>query len=508
MSATIKFDTFASASYLRIQNAGVSDIDMLTVVGATSARDNMDKVGQFGSGFKYFCALCMRENVDIKVFCGKNGYEFGIDCKDVNVNITRKANKKRSSSSSNDPVSIGSYSDSDNDIDYDYDNKVTLEKIYMKQFAGPDGRRRIPMMIDTRFGAIDWTSVTMGVREMISNAMDSSIEHIGTYDEVTIEGVDEVSVRAKDGYTRVYIQMTQEIREYLYHLYDYFPALRNDFNRNASVIDKPEPSKLKVYRKGVLVGEFNNMSLFDYNLNDIPLKESRVVDFSSMGYYCSKALATAPKSQLNKYLRNDNEKIFEVSHLGSWNLKAGSDETRNHTWKNAIQDAYGREPVLCDSTNLDNVRSKGLNGVIIDDATKLEVIKSYGFKTASDVLSDHELKGRQIVDVTPNVEHIGNFVWGAIVEMGATDGKDKPQIKCFHDVMKSAGERQGFWDKQNNFVGISMDIEDSTFKLIQTFIEEYGHYVTGAADFTRDIQDYGFRIAARYMEKELNKKKK
>jgi hypothetical protein len=468
--ATIRFETF-NAPYVRIQNKGISSVDMLTVVGATSARGHSELIGQFGSGWKFTVALFLRKSIDFKVFLGKNGYEFDVD------EVSAKA----------------------------IDDDVMLRKVFMKQISG-QGRKRIPMQMEIGFGALDWRDEEMGLREMICNAMDASMRQFDNYDDVLIEGVESNQLRAKDGYTNVYIQMTTGIRRYLNELYTYVPALNPHFDSSSKVITKTKVSPAKVYRKGVLVGTFAN-SLFDYNISDIELKESRNVSESNAMDECARALSQSNPFKIEVFLECQDD-VWE-KQFSSYTLRhndwQGDNDTRIPNWKKAIERTYGADPVFCETAELANkVRRKGFNARYLEDSDKIRVVTSYGFKKSSDVLTQDELQGRELFDPSDHLVSVANKVWNKLVELGVTEGKKQPPIKTFNYVMNSGSEVQGYYNFNDGYIGISKDIEDSGFKLIQVLIEEFCHYTTNARDETRDFQDVAFKIAARLMEESFN----
>ena len=71
------------------------------------------------------------------------------------------------------------------------------------------------------FGAIDWTDLGMALREFISNAIDRTIrEENGEFIPAMLDGrlavprsCDE-KVKAKDGYTRVYVEINEGVQRY------------------------------------------------------------------------------------------------------------------------------------------------------------------------------------------------------------------------------------------------------------------------------------------------------
>jgi hypothetical protein len=57
--------------YLGIRNDGVLDIRLVSLMGGTTKSTDKFKIGQFGTGLKYYLAYCVRNNIDFKIFCGE-----------------------------------------------------------------------------------------------------------------------------------------------------------------------------------------------------------------------------------------------------------------------------------------------------------------------------------------------------------------------------------------------------------------------------------------------------
>ncbi len=58
-------------SYMLFKNKGLMDINALRLLGASTKRGSNDKIGFFGSGWKYSLAVMLRENISFRIFVGK-----------------------------------------------------------------------------------------------------------------------------------------------------------------------------------------------------------------------------------------------------------------------------------------------------------------------------------------------------------------------------------------------------------------------------------------------------
>lgn len=468
--------------YLMIENPGVVGTDLLTIVGASSARGEADMIGQFGSGFKYSVSLLLRKSLDLRLYIGKNGYNFEVDERQTKDVAGRS---------------------------------FLIREVVMRQVAGTS-RRRKAMGFDVSFGEIDWRDATMAVREFVSNAADASFSLGKTYNSVRCQLVDEDQIKARDGYTRVFIQADEAVRDYYDSITENFILFNDEYDPNMSLLPKQGDSKrVRIYRKGVLVGSFEHDSLFDYNINDIELKESRVISETSAKYACSLALQRGTVDQVAEFLYavKGHDKMWETEEIDAYHLKMDSWDKAQEanrpiidTWTKAVARVFGDESVACDNEfQVDPVRMKGLRPVLMDTKHML-IVQSFGMKTTADVLDKFEATGKQRVFIGESVIHTASKVWAAMTELGMTADKTMPELEGYHDLMTSGSNVYGYWDPKSDRVGLSKDLLDmgDGFMLIKVLVEEFAHYVTKARDCTRDLQDYAFRVAAKLMQSALS----
>lgn len=57
--------------YIKISNSGILDERLIPLMGGTTKRNDKFKIGQFGTGLKYVLAYMLRNNLDLKIFCGE-----------------------------------------------------------------------------------------------------------------------------------------------------------------------------------------------------------------------------------------------------------------------------------------------------------------------------------------------------------------------------------------------------------------------------------------------------
>lgn len=209
--------------YIVIKNDGLIEIEDLILIGSSTKRDATDKIGMFGSGWKYALAWFMRNRVDIKIYSGHNV-----------IKIDRVTKKHRN-----------------NEIDVitvnDIETSLTTE-------MGPQ-----------------WTA-WMALREVVSNAIDE-----GGY-SLDIETGDSERFMEKDKSTIV-IESNDELEVIMknfkyYFSFDEEPDFISDTGHKIYVKDKETP--MNIYRKGIRCFDTNQVSFIDIDFKDIDINESRL----------------------------------------------------------------------------------------------------------------------------------------------------------------------------------------------------------------------------------------
>ncbi len=247
--------------HLLIQNPGVAPVEGFTLLGVSTTRGCgvEGAIGQFGSGNKHAINVLLRAGLKVVAYCGKTRLDFQTRDDEIDDGLTRK------------PV------------------KRVMCKL------GGTSTRTIDLGWVLYFGAIDWTDLGMALREFISNAIDRTLrEENGEFVPALSDGrlsvtvVEDEKIKAKDGYTRVYVEMNDEVQRYV----DDLPKRFLHFSSDPAQVKKSFLSKSKanrnlngtrtavIYREGVYVREvldYTEDSVYDYNFKTSPLEidESR-----------------------------------------------------------------------------------------------------------------------------------------------------------------------------------------------------------------------------------------
>jgi hypothetical protein len=498
-----------------IQNPGVCPTEGFTLLGASTKRDKVGQIGKFGSGNKHGVNVCLRYGLSPVVFCGNLKLEFG----------TRE--QKVSGSSFNRVfVKYGGKDDSGVNRSSTEDLGYVLE-----------------------YGATDWLSIDLALREFVSNAIDRSVEEgenrflfrqirengfavnsdehreklaeslevyrktSSDWDNVVIEVVNENQVRAKSDHTRVFIPLNEEVKDFHCNLGRWFLHFSEPQNLNKTILSKGSRNigsrkSAVIFRRGVRVREFESSdipSLFDYNLESLELDESRKVDDWRVQHYAALALASSNKKGLGRLIQSfvDGEKVWEHSFSNYALERAAENPKIAANWVEAFNAIAGENAVATVAGANQSVERKGYTRVIVPNAFN-DAMRKMGIRTPEQVLTEDDILGRTVCNATADAIYTVDYVWNVISELNLSNAKEKPLVKGFSHLM-DAGSYCGGYHK-NGVVFINTDLGlNSTVssgksgmnpQLVKVVIEELAHYITGAKDETRDFQDYAFLLCS------------
>jgi len=481
--------------FLKIENKGVAPFEGFTLFGATSKRTSVNPlvIGTFGSGSKMAVGTLLRANINPQVFCGLTKLQF----------FTK-------------PVTMKSTG-----------GDVTHKQVCV-QFTGKIEDKSVNRTEDLSFvldyGTADWNDIGLALREFVSNSIDGQIDTTGDFDGVTVEVVDESKVRAKDGFTRVFIPLTEKVQAWYNNLGKWFlhfsepEVVRNGIQvlekKNRNMTDSKRPV---IYRRGVYVREFmatDTESVFDYNLLNVQLNEARTFD------------DWKAKLEVGKAIRNSDRKVLAVlfnamqKGLKRWELVALDEyglmpqswdyepkevkETREKEWQAAAALVIGDTGVFCDDmpTVTDMCGKKGFNAVPVGNAKWVQAMKANGVRTDEAILTSDDKQGRVFLPATDATIQAVEIVWKALVELGFDAGKAKPQVGCFTEPINCEGRAMGLCRIEAGTVYANAEYaEHLTEQLVYIMVEECIHHASGATDFSRDFQTTQTQIIGRLIGK-------
>lgn len=506
------------AAYLKIENPGVAPEEAFTLLGASTKRggDNSATIGKFGTGNKQGIAVLLRNQIAPVVFAGNLKMEFGTRKQKVNDGL----------------------------------RDTEFNRVYVK-FGGKDrsGVTRTTtedLGFVLEHGSEDWGGSDLALREFVSNSIDRAVEEgesrflsdylmqqdqeyrdtVATkyssawddiqkkiveyrakatdWDNVVIEVVDESSVRAKAGTTRIFVPLTNEVLTFYNNLGKWFLHFSEPELLSATILPKRNRNLTNsnvavIYRRGVRVREFASntvASLFDYNLENLKLDESRQVDDHYVGYEAARALSSATVEQLKPLFQSFVDQVphweHEFHHYGL-DLNYGQKDV----WNEAFSSVAGEDAVLSTSEGGEIAKRKGFK-VVNAPESFVKSAEKRGLRTPTKVLNQDEQAGREVSDATPDALAAVEFAWDLISKHGLTNGKEMPKVKTYRKIMDGGSLSLGFY--KDGIVYINQDIAASgsnsigwyslTQKLLVTALEQVTHHVTGATETSRDFQDF------------------
>jgi hypothetical protein len=488
--------------YLLIQNNGTSPVECFTTLGLSTSRfsDNENTIGTFGSGSKHAVLLLMRHDINPIIYCGKTSLEW----------YSKPL-----------PVKAGS-------VDHEFN--AVFYRIKGKNGEGTINRE-FQTSYTLEYGQDDWDEIPMALREFVSNALDRAADEyrsetgktdVGYIKQCKIEVVDESQVRAKDGFTRVYIPLLPEVQKFYRTLGKRFLHFSQPHLLKTVILPKADRNLAEnsraacIYKKGVLIREvrsYGQESVFDYNFGaDLQLDESRNLDDYSVSYAVGSVLRDADPTILRQVLDRllAHEPVWEggIYNLSSEYASESVKAERAARWSQAIRLAVGgKDAVLCtdNDTITKMVKAKGKEAAVLKSTTWLDAANSLGVMTDKKVLTKEESKGTTFSEATQPVIFAFDDVWAMLADLGMLNNSPKPQLRCFTEISTAETNRHGFYEPETATVNINTDHAGGlTNELWMTMLEEVAHHVTGADDNSRDFQNFFIR-ALMYLHQKKGK---
>lgn len=519
------------SAYLMIQNPGQAPAEAFTLLGASTKRssENSATIGKFGTGNKHGVAVCLRNGLNPIIFCGNLKLEFGTRTQDVHDGI--KMNRF---------------------------NRVVV-KYGGKDATGASKTATEDLGFVLEHGATDWLSIDLALREFVSNSIDRALEQ-DDYDyrvaytsqltdeekvlvnkngstvrndfivayknfrenqeswrKVKVEIVNESQVRAKSGFTRVFIPLNEAVLKFHNDLGKWFLHFSEPELLKSSILPKANRSlsgrkTAVIYRRGVRVREIENTevpSLFDYNLENLILDESRRVDDWYVSYEAARAFANASRDQLSVFWQaaQDGLVVWE-NGLNESGLDLLTDAQKS-AWIDSFEAVCGTNTVIATNEGGEQASRKGYK-VVKAPQSIVNAARKRGVKTPDKVLTQDEREGRQVFDSTADAEAAVDWAWNLVEKYKLQNGRNRPNVKTFRRVMDGGSQLLGYY--RDGTVFLNQDIvgngalqsgwHNLNQQLLATALEEVAHHATGAADYSRDFQDFLLNITV-YAAKEL-----
>jgi len=469
--------------FLMIQNPGVAPVEGYTLLGVSTTRGCgvAGTIGQFGSGAKHAINTLLRAGLKLLIYCGKTRLEFTTREDSVNDGLVTKP----------------------------------IKRVVCK--LGGTSSKTLDMGWCLDFGAIDWTDLSMALREFVANAIDRTVRERSDFlpsllnEELRVAVVEESSVRARDGFTRVYVEVNSDVQRF----YGELPRRFLHFSSKPQLVKEsllPKADRnlsgkktAMVYKEGVLIREIqedDSASVYDYNFHDgeLRLDESRNSSEYEIKGAAARLFRKATAAQLTPVFKSlvAQEPTYEAT-FDSYYLAGSYSEPeagQKEAWQQAWGLAAGPNAVLCDASlghTAEFVEKKGFQAKPTKAPSWVSAAARCGVRTAASVLDGHESNGKQILPATNAAIEAVDIVWSWLQQVNMTQGKKKPLAACFKECMQAGSETMGFY--REGVVYFKEDIATAVNKyLLQTALEEVAHYVTGATDMSRDFQNFLIQI--------------
>lgn len=426
-----------SRQYILVRNKGLAPIESFTILGLSTARGEADKIGQFGSGSKHGILTLIRAGITPRIFIGNDEIVF-----------------------STHPARM-------------------LEKDYLEvRYTFRGEQHKTGMCLE--FGALDWDTPGMALREFICNAIDQ-----GEVIQDCLKLRENPKADAEE--TRIFIPLENEaLKEYWLNIKSRF--LHYEGLENNPVIPA-RSAKATLFRRGVMVREMEceHPPIFHYNFQSEKIDESRNMNDGSFSQIAAALLRKSQKSIETILSSFGGEKRWE--HGLGYSVDDYMDATRA-TVKAAWTAVFGDKPFAAEGELRAALCKKSIQHIVVPQQWE-GCLERSGIVHGCTLLNGIDSKGGEVFE--PNQKTVNTFrtAWGWLEKVRLTNGKPFPEVKNFSMPMNCGNETIGYYKDGTVFLNIDYDGNE------QAALEELAHYITGAEDETRDFQDFAFKVATR-----------
>lgn len=424
---------------LLIQNKGLVEVEAFQLMGASTKRDDNTKIGMFGSGNKFAIACLLRNKIDIKVYAGL-----------TEIKITTKKKHFRGQ---------------------DFD--VIL-------FNGAESSLTLQM-------GKDW-EVWQALRELYANALDEEYALMVSVD----------NIEPMEDYTNIYIDLSNpQVKDFIKNKSKYFAVdTKEIFANNIGRILPKTGSQINIFRKGIKCDNEYSTSLFDYDLYNISINESRILERNwdvaenmwNLIFECDKAIV------INKFINSwkpnmVNQEVFnqewENERARSCMVDLGKTTIISDKWKELLSDKWFVPNYLYDLATDSEKQKCYIVGVDIYVVLKYNMGKESILPPSLLDIGDNGSKTFQQVDPTGIQEQ---------VYVKAIDFINDSGLPIFPHYSIIVGrfsdpDVMGSVIKVTNTIVVGTgSLDKGVHETVNTIIEEYIHLKSGAPDCTRHFQ--------------------
>ena len=425
--------------FIKIVSQSITTPEDMFTLGVSTSRGKVDKIGQFGSGTLLGTLAWIRAYGISPIFV-INGKKITFETKEV----------KKS-------------------------DGETFNQILMV-----DGRKKTPLSVALEYGVLDWPTACLGLREWISNALDAGATPANL---LTLTN----KIEATENEVAVFVPYTDLAKEYFDNIEKYF--LHFSESETERVIEKPEISKCRIYRKGVFIRELTEVSIFDYNI-DFNINECRTGS--------SDALTREIEYEVRFKLQN-KEKCSKI--VAAVLIQSAVVETKKEAWDGisvTILELFAKL-----------VGAVGLcpNNFMIGNCTPIcpmwhkAIVKDLPALNGLSGVSEAEIRGFTIVPPSDIIRKQYDKYCELIEVVGMSDKMARPSLTTYDTQIDINGVHPepkffGLYDISKNEVMVWIRNPN----IGQTIVHELAHHYTlGADDYTPKFAKFGHDLVAAIM---------
>lgn len=417
--------------YLKIQSKGQIEIAALSLMGASTKRDNPNSIGEWGSGGKYSISTMLRNNVDFKIFSGED--LIAITTEDV----------------------------------------ILRDKQFKKIVINGESTS-----LTTDMGGKDWDNSFAYIREIYSNALDED-------ENASLEVVENLS--GENGFTTYFIEFNKDVEEFYNNIFDFFCAKNSNvlFSNSFISVYNSNGKGLRLFRKGILCkSDEKEKSAFHYNSSFFKINESRILsDTWDARYAIGQGWKSCNNSEMILMLLNSikgaNTGLFE--HTIIWSSYTAFSEA----WWQALADK-----TLLGIEHAEMFEDEAKTAIILPFEmirllkTQFEDLHVLGVSSKGDTAM------KEIREVS---QRLLNKVLDALSILNNTNYKERLNEPVIKYVNFSDSHVLGKAFEDTIFLSTKLDTY-SVDEIAKIIIEENEHNLTGYEDETRVFQNHLFNL--------------
>ena len=444
-------------SHVLIQNRTELQIWGMRLLGLSDKTN--EQIGRFGTGLKESIAMLLRQGIAPVFFSGTCRIDFKIMNEDGQDEICFRLSERQG------------------------------------RFAS---RKWHGLGIHPNFGKHDWNDPWMVFRELICNAIDASgvddLHHTITSDPpMGVAGSTRVFIPVNNSVIRAYA----EIGDRLLMLNPVEPMYTHA--DHGSILPKREKGQAQIYHRGVWVQETveDHSSLFDYELREIRLTESRSADWYNVRIVMASLLAHAPVSITSRVLEailKKGMRCYEETVLRqvSW----ATDVETGVNWRESFHALFGTNAVLTRNEKIyvEKLLAKKMQPVICENTDLYSILVRSGVSDAINALTAEDKDPSSYSLPSSHTQSRFDEIWQAFVEMELTTSRSKPKLMVFRDDISSG--RLGFYQQGTCYVSERI-VGCEEERIVH--IEEICHHLCGYNDETREFQTFLLSIIGKLL---------